>query len=441
MNIVFFSHYFPPEGNAPASRTFEHAVRWVAAGHRVTVITCAPNVPDGRIYEGYANRLWPQREIVEGIDVIRVWTCVRANPGKFVLILNYLSYMISSLLAYLFLVRRPHIVVATCPQFFCGWAGVIASWMKWTPLVLEVRDIWPESIIAVGAMRRGLFMRVLELLEKWMYKSATHIVTVGGGYRENILSKVNAHDRLSVVTNGVDPENFRPAFKSDSFQEKWQLDDRFICSYVGTVGLAHGLDVVIRAAKRLKNASRDDIAFLIVGEGARRRELEDLARENDVSDHIIFTGRLDRSAIPTVLANSDCCLVHLAGKDLFGSVIPSKIFETMAMCRPIIMAVKGQAREIVMAADAGTPMEPDSDAELAEIVVRMADNPKTTDQLGCSGRDFVIKHFNRNDLAQDFLDLLIAVAAGVKPKIIEKESWMANRMAPISSCSDAGTAV
>ena len=149
MKIVFFSHYFPPEGNAPAARTYEHCARWAEAENKVTVITCAPNVPDGQVYEGYRNRLWPQREQIDGIDVVRVWSWVRPNPGKVDLILDYVSYMFSALFAFLFFVRRPNIVVATTPQFFCGWAGVLASWFKWCPLVLEVRDIWPESIVTV----------------------------------------------------------------------------------------------------------------------------------------------------------------------------------------------------------------------------------------------------------------------------------------------------
>ena len=139
MWILYLSHYFYPEGNAPATRVYELSRRWAAAGHDVTVVTCAPNVPNGVVYEGYANR-WRQRESVEGVDVIRVWTYLAANKGTARRIFNYLSYMASATFACLFL-RRPDVVIATSPQFFCGWAGVLASRLRGVRFVLEIRDL------------------------------------------------------------------------------------------------------------------------------------------------------------------------------------------------------------------------------------------------------------------------------------------------------------
>ena len=217
MNILFFTHYFPPEGNAPASRTYEHCARWVAAGNDVTVITCVPNVPNGVSYEGFKNRFWPQVEEVDGIRVVRVWTFLAANAGNLKRIINYISYMFSAVFAALFWAKRPHVIVATSPQFFCGWAGVIASWLRWAPLVLEIRDIWPESIVTVGAMKKGIAVRILEYLERAMYRSARHIVTVGNGYRQNVESKAAVSGRISVVTNGVDATLFKPTEPSEEF--------------------------------------------------------------------------------------------------------------------------------------------------------------------------------------------------------------------------------
>jgi len=153
IRILFLSHYFPPEGNAPASRVYEMAKRWVAAGHKVEVITGVPNVPSGIIYKGYKNRL-RQIEFIDGIRVTRVWTYIAANRGKIKRVINYLSYMASAVVAGLF-VRKPDVVIATSPQFFCGWAGVFLARIRRVPFVLEIRDIWPSSIVAVGAMRQG----------------------------------------------------------------------------------------------------------------------------------------------------------------------------------------------------------------------------------------------------------------------------------------------
>ena len=200
MKILFFCHYFPPEVNAPASRTYEHAVRWVKAGHDVTVVTCAPNCPDGVVFAGYRNKLRSQTEMIDGIRVVRVWTWIAPNKGMVFRILNYISYMLSAVWSALWL-PRPDVVVSTSPQFFCGWAGVWYHWLKRVPFVLEIRDIWPESIAAVGAMKKGLVTRFLEWLERRMYLAADRIVTVGHGYKEQIAAKVPVADRISVVMN------------------------------------------------------------------------------------------------------------------------------------------------------------------------------------------------------------------------------------------------
>ncbi len=289
MKILFLTHYFPPEVNAPATRTFEHCVRWARAGHDVTVVTCTPNCPNGVVYPGYENRWLRQIEEIEGVCVVRAWTYVAPNAGTLKRVLNYVSFMLSAVVASIRL-PRPDVVVATSPQFFCGWAGVFVSWMKWVPLVLEIRDIWPESIQVVGAIRNRRVLGALERLERWMYRSATHIVAVGKGYRDNVLGKVDVADRISVITNGVDLEFYRPQEPDARFLHIWDLEDKFVCSYVGTIGLAHGLEVVIEAAKILKQKGRSDIAFVLVGDGAQRQRLQDEAKNAGLEGLVVFVG-------------------------------------------------------------------------------------------------------------------------------------------------------
>ncbi len=412
MRIVFFCHYFPPEGNAPASRTYEHAVRWAKQGVDVTVITCAPNVPDGIVYDGYQNRLWPQRETIDGIKVIRVWSYVAANAGGMKRILNYISYLMSSVLAFLFFCKRPKLIVATSPQFFCGWAGTIASWLKWCPFILEIRDIWPESIIAVGAMKEGPLTHCLERMEKWMYRSATHIIAVGNGYKQAILKRVPDLKNISVITNGVDLENFSPMPSDEDFRKRWGLTDKFVCAYVGTIGMAHGLEVVLDAAEKMKQAGRDDIRFCLVGDGACRKQLEAQTQRRDLQSQVVFTGRLPKPEMGKVLASSDVLLIHLKACDLFTTVIPSKMFEAMAMGRPIIMGVDGEAREIVAASGSGINMEPGNTDQLVGAVCRLADRPEFSSTLSVHGRPFVSAHYTRDVLADRFLQIMRAVADG-----------------------------
>ena len=407
MKLVFFSHYFPPEGNAPASRTYEHCKRWVAAGHEVTVITCAPNVPNGVVYEGYRNKIWPQRETVDGIQVIRTWTYVAANAGGVKRIFNYLSYMVSAVLTFIFFARRPDVIIATSPQLFCGWAGIVASWAKWCPFILEVRDIWPESIVTVGAMKPGMSLRFLEMIERWMYRSANHIVAVGNGYRDNIISKVDCSDRISVVTNGVDSELFSPQEASAEFRSQHGLGDKFVCSYVGTIGMAHGLSVVVRAAKRLEAMQRDDIVFCLVGDGASRSAIEREIEEAAVGSLVKMTGRLPKSDMPTVLASSDCLLIHLKKSDLFETVIPSKIFEAMAMKRPLIMGVQGESAQIVEDGGCGILIESENDEQLVTALIRLLEDTALIHQLRENGRKFVKTFYSRDRLAEEYLAIIV----------------------------------
>ena len=372
----------------------------------MTVITCVPNCPDGIAFDGYKNRLRRQVETVEGIKVVRVWTHLAPNAGFTRRTLNYLSYQFSAVLASLRL-EKPDVVIATSPQFFCGWAGVWASRLKRTRFVLEIRDIWPESIAAVGAVKKGFLIKYLEWLEKRMYQAADAIVCVGDGYRDKVLEKApDMADRTTVITNGVDAERFIPAEKDRDFLRQFGIENQFVCSYVGTIGMAHGLDVVIRAAQLIKKRDRNDIRFLIVGDGAFREKLTQMAAAGSVADLVVFTGRLPKDEMPRVLSSSDCYLVHLKGTDLFETVIPSKIFEMMAMQRSIIMGVKGPARDIVMSARGGQPMEPDNENELCDLVCKMADDARETAAQGENARAYVLEHFNRDTLAKDYLEFL-----------------------------------
>jgi glycosyltransferase involved in cell wall biosynthesis len=372
-------------------------------GHKVTVITCAPNVPSGIVYEGYENRPY-QREIVDGIEVLRVWTYIAANKGTLKRILNYVSYTLTSVLASV-PIQRPDIIIATSPQFFCGWSGVLANLWRGVPFVLEIRDIWPDSITAVGAMEESPILKAVYVLEKWMYESAWHIVTVGNGYRRELLKKGVPNEKMTVITNGVYPERYKPRAPNLDFKASLGITEPFVCSYVGTIGMACGLNVVLEAAQALQQQGREDIALVLVGDGAQRQELEERAKQRQLK-HVYFTGRLDKKRMPDVLSISDVSLVHLRKTDLFQTVLPSNIFEAAAMERPIILGVQGDSADIIKAANAGICIEPENATELTEALLTLKDQPETRQQLGENGRQYVEQHFDRRHLADTYLSLL-----------------------------------
>jgi glycosyltransferase involved in cell wall biosynthesis len=403
MKILFFSHYFAPEGNAPANRTYENCRIWAQQGHDVTVVTCAPNVPNGIVYDGYKNRLF-QRQLMDNINVIRVWTYIAANKGAIRRIINYLSYMFSSVFFSLFL-KKPDVIIATSPQFFCGWAGLIAARLKNVPFILEVRDIWPESIVAVGAMKNKRLLRVLERLEIKMYAAAQHIITVGEGYKKKLLEKNVPDEKITVIPNGIDPEIFQPVKSSRQIIQKYNLEGKFVCSYIGTIGMACGLETVLETAKELKRQNDKRIVFLMVGDGAEKESLQRQAAKQNI-DNVIFTGRADKKLIPDYLSVTNACFIHLKRTELFKTVLPSKIFEACAMSKPIILGVEGFAADFIKKANAGICVEPENPLQLLNAVKKLSQNPDLCNGLGRSGREFVIKNHDRRRLAEEYLAII-----------------------------------
>jgi glycosyltransferase involved in cell wall biosynthesis len=377
--------------------------RWVSQGHDVTVITGVPNVPDGLVYPGYRNR-WLQRERHGGVEVVRVWTYLAPNKGTARRILNYVSFMLSAALAGLF-APRPDVVIATSPQFFCGWAGVIVTALRRLPFVLEIRDLWPESIEAVGALRNRRLLRFLEFMEQRMYAAARRIVAVGDGYRAKLIERGVAPERIDVIPNGVDLAVFLAGADGGPVRERYRLGGRFVCAYLGTIGMGCGLEVVLRAARRLCDQGRDDVRFLLVGDGAVREELEANARAEGL-ESVIFTGRQPKSDVPAFLAATDACLVHLTRTDLFKTVLPSKIFEAAAMRKPIILGVEGFAADLVSQAEAGICIQPENEDELLEAIEKLRADPHLGRALGEAGYERIASRYTYDRLAREYSDLL-----------------------------------
>lgn len=419
MKITFLSHYYPPEGNAPATRVGALARRWAAAGHDVTVVTGVPNVPNGVVYEGFRNSWWPQESEVDGVRTIRVGSYIAANKGNTRRIFNYLSFMVSAFLRLLWL-RRPDVLIATSPQFFCGWAGVLGKWWfrltrPWSSdfrFVLEIRDIWPESIGAVDAMGNKQILRILEWLELRMYAAANHVVTVGQGYRSRLLERGVPEEKISIIMNGVDRDLLGDELPDSSeLRKQWGLEGKFVCSYIGTIGMASGLDVFLRAARILKDQGEERICLLAVGDGAVREELQKEADRAGL-DSVIFTGRRPKDEMPLLLAATDLCFVHLRKTPLFETVIPSKIFEALGMRRPILIGVNGDARRLVEASGGGWGMPPEDERAMVQAIQHALEHPEERSLRGGHGRDFVLANFDRDKLAGEYLEILTALMNG-----------------------------
>ena len=400
LHILFISDNFPPEINAPASRTFEHCRYWVKAGHKVTVITCFPNFPSGKIHEGYSNRLY-QIETIDGISVVRVWTFIASNEGFWRRIIDYLSFMIAAVVAACFQ-KRPDVIVGTSPQFFAICAARAVSILRRRPWILELRDLWPESIRAVGALRNSIVLRLLERLEMHLYRKADHIIVVAQSFVRILTERGVDGGKISVVTNGVDNLSLEPR-NGGVLRQELGLEQKFVVGYIGTLGMAHALETVIDAASiAAVELEMRDIHFVFVGDGARKSSLIDEATTRQLSN-ITFLPSVPRKVAMEYLSMLDASIVHLKNTELFEAVIPSKIFECMAMGIPILMGVRGEALDIVEQAGAGIAFEPENSIQLAGAIRHLRDNPFARESLGNAGRT-AAPGFDRGRLAKLMLE-------------------------------------
>lgn len=406
MHILFLTDNFPPETNAPATRTFEHTRRWVRAGAKVTVVTTAPNFPAGKVFPGYRNRLF-QREWLDGVETIRVWTYITANQGFARRTLDYMSFMVTGFLASLFL-PRPDVIVSTSPQFFTACAAYVLSLFKRRPFVFELRDLWPDSIIAVGAMRESAAIRALKRLEYFLYRKAARIVSVTNSFKTVLSGNGIPPEKIAVVRNGADLVGFTPGPKPQDLVERHGLQGKFVAAYIGTVGMAHGLGTILDAAERL--SSNERVAFIVVGDGAERSSLEATAKRRNLRN-VVFAGSVGKDEVLQYWRLADATLVLLRDRPVFRHVLPSKMFEAMATERPIILGVLGESAALLEQANAGVVIQPESAQALAEAVTMLATNPETAERMGRSGRRFVEAELDRDKLATAMLDELRAVAA------------------------------
>lgn len=407
MRILFLTDNFPPESNAPARRTFEHCVEWIKAGEDVTVVTCWPNFPRGEVYEGFRNKLFG-RSNMDGIEVLRVWSFMARNEGFILRVVDYLSFAFMAFWVALF--RRYDVIIATSPQFFTTFPAFALSLIRRRPWIFELRDIWPESIQAVGAMKKGWVFRTLERIELFLYRRASKVIAVTPAFRDNLVSRGIRSNHISVVPNGVHRMEFPETEKDAALVDQHGLAGKIVVGYIGTHGLAHGLDFVVRAATKVTD---DRVHFIFVGDGAERENLEALSDELQLRN-VTFLGPVAGEEVHRYLSLTDIALVPLKRSDTFKSVIPSKIFESSAMAKPILLGVDGQARQIVEEFDAGQCFTPeDEDDFLAKLAILVSDpGAYARHQSGCRK---LSRHYDRARLALEALDVIRSVGNSGSP--------------------------
>lgn len=401
MRLLFITDNFPPEVNAPATRTHEHCKEWVKAGVQVTVLTCAPNFPQGKVYDGYKNRLY-QKEIIDGIEVIRVWSYITSNEGFLKRTLDYISFSITSFLIGLFI--KTDLIVATSPQFFVALSGRWLSFFKSKPWVMEVRDLWPESIKTVGALQDGFVFRSLEKLELRLYRSAKHIIPVTDSFKANLIERGIEKDKITVIKNGANLDLYDSSNKDSQLKIDLGLDDKFVIGYIGTHGMAHKLDFILDCAQQLKDP---EVHFLFVGSGATKKILLKQAQNNDLKN-VTFLDPVAKQDVWRYISILDAMLVPLKKSDLFKTVIPSKIFETAAMEVPILLGVDGESRDIIEHYQAGLFFEPENRADFLSKIDKLREEAFLVEELKQGCKNLAVD-FDRKKLASLMLQKLQSI--------------------------------
>jgi glycosyltransferase involved in cell wall biosynthesis len=380
------------------------AREWVAAGHQVRVLAPVPNFPTGVVPPEFRGKFLFRDVDAHGVESTRTWIYTAANRGRVRRSLAFGSFAVSSVIVGVAVTERPDVIIGTSPQLLAAAGAMGIAKIRRVPWVMEVRDLWPESIVAVGALpASSLVVKALGRVSRTLYESADRVVVVTESFRRELVTQGISETKIRLIPNGVDLGKFLPAEADPADRRALGGGARFVVSYMGTHGMAHDLGRLLDVAKRMKD--RLDVAFAFVGDGAERSALEARARREGLGN-VRFLGPQPRERMPRLYAASDLCVVLLRKAELFTTVLPSKIFEIWGMAKPVLVAVDGEARLIVERARAGRYVPPgDSDA-LHDGIAELLTDPDALRSYGRRGRAFVEQEYDRRNLAHRYLDAL-----------------------------------
>lgn len=403
MKIAYICHYFTPEPGAPSARLHDLSKVWVENGHEVKVVTAFPNHPSGIIpdkYRGY--RL--MSETIDGIQVFRSWVYATPNEGFIKKTLGHISFMISSVLFTLPRLGKVDVIIVSSPTFFSVISAYIFSKITRKPYVFEIRDLWPEAIVKLGVLKNKPIINLLEWIESFLYRNARKIVVVTKSFKETLVSRGIPDAKVEVITNGVDTEFYQcDDVGRNEIRKQYDLENKFVVSYIGTHGISHALDKIVDVAERLRAVR--DIHFLFVGGGAAKKDLEAKASALGLSN-ITFLPIQAKDLISSFYSASDVSLVPLKKLELFKGFIPSKMFEIMSCGCPIIASVEGESEHILRDAKAAIIIEPENVGQLEEAILKLKNEPDKKLELGRNGRNFVERYFSRKALGEKYLSIL-----------------------------------
>ena len=402
MKILLLTQYYPPEIGAPQNRLSELAIRLKAMGEDIIVLTALPNYPHQQIYKDYKGKC-KVKETIEGIEVHRSWIFVKKSNSIFFRLLNYFSFVWSSFWYGWFRLGKFDLIICESPPLFLGISAWLLKKIKRAKLLFNVSDLWPESAEKLGLVTNKFFLRMAGRLERFMYKHSELI----SGQTQGIVKSISTRfpsKQVFWLRNGVNPELFNPEIKYENYRSKLGMNDTdFICFYGGIIGHAQGLEVILNAAKQI---TIPEIKFVLAGEGPVKEELVQL-KEKLGLQNVVFVSSFTKKEMPSVIASIDAAVIPLKKLELFTGAIPSKIFESLSMKKPILLGVDGEARELfINEGKCGLFVEPENVIDLAEKVLLLFKDKTLYSELASNARVYVSEKFNRDKIATEFRDFI-----------------------------------
>ena len=401
MRVLYFTQCYPPETGAMAARAGDHACRWAAAGAAVTVIAGTPNYPTGQVPPGYRRPVVVEER--DGVRVVRVPAFPTRYTSTLRRLASYGSYALSAFAGGCLGGSRPDVVLGTSPPLTAAATAAAVARALGVPFVLELRDLWPEGLLALGTTGPPGGVALLRSLARRLYVAAARVVVVTPGMRATLRRQGVPAQKLGVVANGVDVSRFHPAVPPDPVCRTPAADGRLLIGHVGTIGLGQDLATFVAALERL--AGRLAVHAVLVGDGAQREALRALAAQR-VPGRCTFLPPRALSEVPALLTALDVALVSTRWAAPFADMVPSKLFEAMACARPVVLAGHGESAALVASTGVGPVVAPGDPDALAAAIASLASDARGRTECGAAGPPYIRAHHDRDQLAAAMLGML-----------------------------------
>lgn len=400
MNILLIHQSFVSPRESGGTRHYELARHLIKQGHCVTIVASSVSYLTGNMVS--EQRGIVTEEKIDDIRLLRAYTPPVLHRGQKWRVASFVIFMVTSVIA-AWKAGPVDLVMGTSPPLFQAISGWLISVLRRRPMLLEIRDLWPEFAIDMGILRNPVLIAISRRLERFLYRHATHLLVNSPAYRVYLMDKGIPAENIDLIANGVDPEMFDPQADGQSFRKKWELEGKFVVTYTGAMGIANDLRVLLKAAHRIRH--HPAIHILLVGDGIERASLEQQVLDEGL-ENVTVAGAVPKSSVSEVLAVSDVCVATLQNIPMFKTTYPNKVFDYMAAARPTILAIDGVIRDVIESSEGGTFVPPGNDEKLADAIQYCYENPEDSKRMGQAAREYVVTHFNRHKQAEAFADLV-----------------------------------